>query len=67
MTTFVFPKNQETAQALLAAAEVVGKPAWVVETTFDGFAVPDDVADAFHRALTAQTKPRRTRRTSEKE
>lgn len=48
MSQTIIPKDAETARALLQAAEVAGLDPMVVESTFDGFVVPDEVADIFH-------------------
>lgn len=69
MSQVIIPLDQPTAQALLEAAEAAGQPTWVVQTTADGFVVPDDVADIFHHGGVAPKKKAapRSRKPTEKE
>lgn len=43
--TYVHGRDPETARRLLAAAEAVGQPQFVVRATETGFIVPDAVWD----------------------
>ena len=50
----VSPKNQETARALLAAAEAVGEPAHVVRSTIGGYIAPVKVVKKYEDGLGAK-------------
>ena len=49
----VGPKNADTARALLAAAEAVGEPAYVVRTTIGGYIAPVKVVKKYEEGLGA--------------
>lgn len=51
--TFVQGKTQETARALLAAADDLGHGAQAVRTVAHGFIVPNDVYDLASTTTTA--------------
>lgn len=53
MTTQVYPQTPDVARALLGACDAIGYPQASVRVDGDYFRVPDEVADAYHRAAGA--------------
>lgn len=57
MSHTVNPMDRETARALLALVDEQGLPVDVVQTTDEGFVVPDSIGEAYSASLEKKKAP----------